>query len=335
MPGTCPRVKIAVLGLGAMGWNHVRVAQELGVLGAVADLSPDARAKAAKAYPGIPVEADPAQVWRHAEAVVVATPTTSHVDLALAAIEAGKHVLVEKPLADTWHRAARIVDAAHDAGVTLAVGHIERHNPVVAYAKRSLQSGEVGSLLTMTGRRVSAYPGRIRDVGCILDIGIHEIDIARYLAGAEATTVHALSGSSRTDGREDHAVIQLGFANGTSASIETNWLTPMRVRKNTLTCTQALLELDYMAQSARVSRSQFTDTSNPAKYAPELEYDSREITLRRQEPLRNELTDFLEAAQRRRAPLVTGKDGLQALRIAEAALESARSGRSLHLDPHP
>jgi UDP-N-acetylglucosamine 3-dehydrogenase len=325
-------MKLAVIGLGAMGWNHLRVAQDLGVLAAVSDLSAEARAKAAKAY-NVPVTATPEEAFKLADAVVIATPTTTHVDLALAAIAAGKHVLVEKPLADTRHHAVRIVDAAHEAGVTLAVGHIERHNPAVAYAKQALQSGELGSLLTMLGRRVSAYPGRIRDVGCILDIGIHEIDIARYLAGSEATTVHALAGSSRTDGREDHALIQLGFANGTSACIETNWLTPMRVRKNTLTCTNALVELDYMAQSARVSRSQFTDATDPARYQPDLEYDSREMVLKRQEPLRNELQDFLAAAERHRPPLVSGKDGLQALRIAEAALESVKSGRSLHLDP--
>lgn len=317
-----------------MGWNHVRVAHELGALAAVADLSPEARARASKAY-NVPVFADPMEAIKQADAVVVATPTLTHVDLALAAIHAGKHVLVEKPLADTRHHGVTVVDAAHEAGVTLAVGHIERHNPAVAYAKKALQSGEIGKLLTVTARRVSAYPGRIRDVGCILDIGIHEIDIARYLAGSECTVVHALTGASRTDGREDHALIQLGFANGTAASIETNWLTPMRVRKNTLTCTNALVELDYMAQSARVSRSQFTDANHPAKYAPELEYDSRDLVLKRQEPLRNELEDFLAAAQHGRAPLVGGKDGLQALRIAEAALESARSGRSLVLEPQP
>ncbi|MEA3135850.1 MAG: UDP-N-acetylglucosamine 3-dehydrogenase [Thermoplasmata archaeon] len=327
-------MKLAVIGLGAMGWNHVRVARELGALSAVADLSAEARSKAEKMY-GVPASADPAAAFRQADAVVIATPTATHVELALAAIAAGKHVLVEKPLADTRHHAVAIVDAAHDAGVTLAVGHIERHNPVVAYAKKALQSGDIGRLLTMTGRRVSSYPGRIRDVGCILDIGIHEIDIARYLAGSEATAVHALAGSSRTDGREDHAVIQLGFANGVAASIETNWLTPMRVRKCALTCTDALVELDYMAQAARISRSQFIDTSNPAKYSPDLEYDAREIALRRQEPLRNEIEDFLGAAQHRRTPLVGGKDGLQALRIAEAAMESVRSGRSIHLDPHP
>jgi UDP-N-acetylglucosamine 3-dehydrogenase len=327
-------VKLAVVGLGAMGWNHVRVAQELGVLAAVSDVAPEARAKATRMY-GTPAVADPAEAFKLAEAVVISTPTVTHVDLALAAIAAGKHVLVEKPLADTRHHAVRIVDAAHEAGVTLAVGHIERHNPAVAFAKEALQSGEVGSLLTMMGRRVSSYPGRIRDVGCILDIGIHEIDIARYLAGSEVTMVNALAGSSLTNGREDHALIQLGFANGTSACIETNWLTPMRVRKNTLTCTKALLELDYMAQSARISRAQFVDTSQPATYAPEMEYDSRELVLKRQEPLRNELVDFLAAAEHRRPPLVGGKDGLQALRIAEAAMESAKSGRSLHLDPQP
>ena len=327
-------MKLAVVGVGAMGANHVRVANELGALAAVSDLSPELRNKAAKAY-GVPAFAEPADAMKAADGVILATPTRTHVGLALDAIKAGKHLLVEKPLAETSAEGQRIVDAAERAGVTLAVGHIERHNPAVAYAKGLLGSGKVGQLLTMTARRVSSYPGRIRDIGCILDIGIHEIDVARHLTAAPCTSVSALAGSARSDGREDRALIQLGFANGMAASIETNWLTPMRVRKNMLTCTEALLELDYMAQSARISRAQFLVGTQPASYLPELEYDSQEVVLKRQEPLRNELADFLAAAKSGKPPLVGGHDGLEALRIAEAALESARSGRSVNLDPRP
>lgn len=323
-------MRCAVVGLGAMGWNHARVAHELGFLHVVADVSAATRTKAEKAY-GVPASADIDQALNAVDAVIISTPTSTHFDLANRAIAKGKHVLVEKPLAPTVRECQELLDAAHAAGVVLAAGHIERHNPAVGYVKEQLSSGVLGRMLSMTARRVSNYPGRIRDVGCILDIGIHEIDIARYFAESEVVTVHALAGSERTNSYEDHALIQLGFANGISASIETNWLTPMRVRKSSLTCTGGLVELDYVQQTVRFSQSRFEAATAPSHYLPGLEFDSHEVALKRQEPLMREWLDFVSAIRNRREPLVSGRDGMQAVRIAAAALESATSGDTVHL----
>ncbi|MGB0653437.1 MAG: Gfo/Idh/MocA family oxidoreductase [Thermoplasmatota archaeon] len=326
---------IGVVGLGSMGWNHARVLSSLGALGAVLDADARRAREAGAAYQ-VPVADDARSLLDACDAIVVATPTEHHHDVALQAIQAGKHVLVEKPIAATPIQAQALIDAAAAQGVCLAVGHIERHNPVVAYARQAIEGGRLGDLLSLNARRVSSFPGRIRDVGCIMDIGIHEIDIVRYLSGSEVTRVSAVAGCHRANGHEDHATLLLRMANDTRATIETNWLTPMRVRRNTLTLTGAIVEVDYMEQTALVSTAEYGAGFQASKGRQDLdavpmEYNDQRVVLRRQEPLRNELQDFIQAIQANRAPLVGGEDGLRALLIAEAAVASAKSGRGIDL----
>ncbi len=326
-------MNLGVVGLGSMGMNHVRVCSKLGALAAMADPSPAAREAAGRLYEA-PRHADPDAILRDPDidGVILATPTSYHRDLALRAIEAGKHVLVEKPIAGTVAEARELVEAAADTGLVFAVGHIERHNPVVKYAHQTLASGQLGELLSISARRVSSFPGRIRDVGCIMDIGIHEIDIVRYLTGSEVVQVHANAGCHRANGHEDHALVMLRCANGASAAIETNWMTPMRVRKNTITCTEGLVELDYMEQIATMSRARYSASGGPVVYQAPIEYHDQRVVLQRQEPLYNELSDFLEAIEQKRPPLVTGEDGLRALEVAQAAIQSYRQGRQIDLN---
>ncbi len=326
-------MNLGVVGLGSMGLNHVRVCSKLNALAAMADPDPTARAAAAKMYKA-PLHADPHALLRDPDidGVILATPTSYHRDLALQAIEAGKHVLVEKPIAGSVEEARELVEAARDTGLVFAVGHIERHNPVVKYAHQTLGGGQLGELLSISARRVSSFPGRIRDVGCIMDIGIHEFDIVRYLTGSEVVQVHANAGCHRANGHEDHALVMLRCANGTSAAIETNWMTPMRVRKNTITCTEGLLELDYMEQSATLSRARYNSEGGPVVYQAPIEYHDQRVVLQRQEPLYNELSDFIGAIEQKRAPLVTGEDGLRALEIAEAAIVSYLERRHINLE---
>ncbi len=325
-------MNLGVVGLGSMGLNHVRVCSKLGALAAMADPSPVAREAAARLYEA-PVHADPEAIFQDPDidGVILATPTIFHRDLALRAIDAGKHVLVEKPIAGSVAEARELVQAAEGTGLVLAVGHIERHNPVVKYAHQTLASGQLGELLSISARRVSSFPGRINDVGCIMDIGIHEIDIVRYLTGSEVTQVHANAGCHRANGHEDHALVMLRCENGASAAIETNWMTPMRVRKNTITCTEGLVELDYMDQIATLSRAKYNAEAGPVVYQAPIEYHDQRVVLQRQEPLYNELSDFMDAIERNRPPLVTGQDGLRALEVAQAAVVSYREGRLVDL----
>lgn len=326
--------RIAVVGAGVMGRNHARVASDLpGVeLAAVADADP-AAAKAVAGQHRVAARSldeilrDPA-----VDGVVVATPTSTHHEVAARALEAGKHVLVEKPIAPDVATARDLVARARKAGRTLAVGHVERHNPAVRYAHDALRAGEFGQLVTVTARRVSNLPGRIRDVGVILDLGIHDLDVIRYLVGEDPVRVAADAGTFTPGVQfEDHAAILLAFPGGVTGVVEVNWLTPMKVRRLALTASEQYVEVDYIAQALRISSSRMGDLNEGNLFQVPLELSERAINLRRQEPLKLEVADFAQAAREGRAPLVTGEDGATVLRIAEAAVEAARKRTTVSL----
>lgn len=318
-------MKVGVVGLGAMGINHARVYRDLEAdLVAVAD--PDAaRGRMCEKRFGTRWVASHTELLRDPtiEAVSIAAPTSLHHPIATEALLAGKHVLVEKPIADTIDKGEELVRLAEKSGRVLAVGHIERHNPVTRAAKDLIASGKVGDVLAISSRRVSGGGSRIQDVGVILDLAIHDIDVARYLAGSEVVAVYAAAGGSKPE-REDRAQIVLEFENGIFASLEANWRSPVKVRKLSLTCSQAYVEMDYVAQAIERSTSQVLAPDVSNLYSVPREWESHRVAIQNQEPLKNELRDFLEAARTGRPPLVTGSDGVAALRVARASLRSAR-----------
>ena len=324
-------MRVGVIGVGSMGANHARVYSEIADLVGVAD--PDTKAGGAASnrfttsyFPGYK-----ALLKEDLEAVSVCVPTSHHLRVALDVIKAGKHLLVEKPLAPTVKEARDIVAAAKDADVTLAVGHVERHNPVVSVIKRGLDAGQYGDLITIAGRRVSSFPPRIRDVGVVMDLGVHDIDILRYLVGSPVETVYTLSGRRMHERFEDHANLLLRFANGVHGFIEVNWLTPMKVRRLSLTCLKNFVEVDYTDQSVTVSSSTVGPLDASNLYQIPLEHHAQRIQVRKEEPLKRELEDFLGAIQQKRAPLVTGEDAVETLRVAEAAIASHAEHRIVEI----
>jgi UDP-N-acetylglucosamine 3-dehydrogenase len=171
--------RTAVIGAGVMGQNHARVLSEISQLAGICDTSEAAGKPIAKKF-GVPYFKSCQDLIRAGvDAVVIATPTVTHKDIAIQLIEAGKHVLVEKPLSNKVSDARDIVGLAEQRGVVLAVGHIERHNPAVKYAKASAQRGQFGKVISVLAKRVSSYPGRVSDVGVVIDLAIHDIDIIR------------------------------------------------------------------------------------------------------------------------------------------------------------
>jgi len=324
-------VKVGVIGAGSMGQNHARVLSDLGDLAGVAD--PDAKAGGAVGN-RFTVSYFPdykALLKEKIDAVTICVPTNLHFKVAMDAIAAGKHILVEKPMCESVRDAERLVKAARAARIVLAVGHIERHNPVVESARRHLAAGTWGDLITAGARRVSNFPDRIRDVGVIMDLAIHDIDVLRYLIGKPVSTVFALGGRQRHEAFEDHATILLGFANGVHGYVEANWLTPMKVRKLSLTCLRNFVELDYTAQSMTISSSSLGPLDPANLYQLPLDFDVRHVNLRKEEPLKRELQDFLRAVKEDGEPLVNGEDAIETLKVVEAAVESQRSGKIVHL----
>ena len=188
-------------------------------------------------------------------------------------------------------------------------------------------------MVTISTRRVSNFPGRIRDVGVILDLGIHDIDNATFLMGSKPISVYAVGGSLNDIEYEDHATIMIEFENGNNAIVEVNWITPMKVRTVSLTCEGSFVELDYMSQEISASSSVFVDPENPNQFPANLEIRRDAVPVESAEPLRLEIEDFVECigSNDERKPLVDGEQGVLALRVALAALESIKSGEVISI----
>lgn len=324
-------MRVGVVGVGAMGQNHARVYSEIADLVGVADPNVKAGGPVSNRF-NVSYFTDHKDLLKEElDAVSVCVPTELHAKVALDVIKAEVPLIVEKPLATNVKEASRVVDAAKESGVTLAVGHIERHNPAVGAVHRHLKEGSYGDLVTATARRVSSFPGRVRDIGVVMDLGVHDIDVLRYLVGAPVESVFALGGRKVHETFEDHANVLLRFENGVHGFVEVNWLTPMKVRRLALTCLKNFVELDYTEQSITVSSSTLGPLDPFNLYQIPLEHHTQRIHVRKEEPLKRELEDFLDAIRRKRPPLVPGEDALETLRVALAATESHRTGKLVQL----
>jgi len=267
---------------------------------------------------GVRTTSDYSKLLDEVDSVIIATPSSTHYEMAAKAISSSKNILIEKPVCSSLDEAYKIRQLASERKNVCAVGHVERHNPAVQLSKNILDSGSYGRMVTLTTKRVSPASDRIKDVGVIMDLAIHDIDVARYLTASEVDAVFAFAGSATERMMhlklEDYAGIFLQFQNGVYASIESNWLSPVRIRKLSASCERGLVEVDYLNQTVQ----QYT----------ELDRDKQEFAVRvaslRPEPLVNELRDFIKATRTGEKPLATVDDGVRALEVVEAIYESAR-----------
>jgi len=312
------KLKMAVVGVGFWGRNHVRVLSELPdvELVAVCDIDQQRTAVVAEKY-GLKAYNDSSKMYQkeNVDAVTLCVWSTRLSEEALKALKAGKHVLVEKPMAKSSTEAKKIVDLAEAEKLILTVGFIERFNPAVKRLKEAITEGKIGSPVSATIRRVTKWPERIGDVGVVKDTAIHDIDMARFIFNEDPLSVYAKAGNLKHSKFEDYAQIMLSFSDGKSAFLEANWLTPYKIRKLTVTGSEAIISLDYITQEMTIETLGQTLTPR---------YDV-------EEPLKLELQHFVECVKNGRTPLVSGTDGLKALKIAEAALKSADVGRLIKL----
>ena len=312
------KLGIAVIGTGFWGRNHARNLKELHETRLIAVCDKDeARAKAIAELFGVEAYTDSRKMLKREdiEAVTVCTWSTNLAAEATNALKAGKHVLVEKPMANSVQEAGKIVELARKNQRYLMVGFLMRFIPGVQRIKEAVEKGEIGTLVYATARRVSEWPERIGDVGVVKDLAIHDIDITRYLFGDDPEEVYAKAGSLRAKQYEDHAQIMLTFRGGKTAFIEANWLTPYKIRKLTVTGSKAIMSLDYITQEITIETSGQT-------LAPRYEV---------KEPLKLELQHFAKSILNDKEPIITGVDGLKAVQVAEAALKSAQIGTAIKL----
>ena len=312
-------VNVGVIGVGAMGENHVRVYHKMeeANLIAVSDVSERALKKIEKKY-GAKGYTDYCELLENPdiEVVSVCVPTTFHHAVVMEAIRHKKHILVEKPIAFTLTEAEEMITAAKEAGIILATGHVERFNPAVQKAKELIDDGVIGDIVSAFAKRVGPLPPRIKDVGVSIDLAIHDLDIMNYLFEEEITQVYGTMNSSFDDSEfEDHAEIMVSFDNESTGIIEVNWLTPYKRRELELTGTAGIISVDYIQQSIEVY----------GKFAQDIE-------IKHEEPLKGELNSFLHSVVEGEEPVITGEDGLKALKMVIAANKSSKEHRPISLN---
>lgn len=309
---------MGVIGVGAMGYNHARVYYRLeeANLVAVSDVSERTLNKVCEKYDAKGYSdyedllKDP-----EIEVVSVCVPTTHHHDVVMKAIEYGKHVLVEKPIAFSLEEAEEMIAAAKEKGVILGTGHVERFNPAVQKAKELIENDVIGDVVSASAKRVGPFPPRIKDVGVCIDLAIHDLDVMYYLFNEDVEQVYGTMSSilDKTD-FEDHAEIMVSFTNATGI-LEVNWLTPYKRREIEITGTDGIISVDYIEQSIEVF----------GKFA-------QDINIKHEEPLKEELKSFLEAVDEGKDPVITGEDGLNALKMVIAASKSSRAHKPISFD---
>ena len=310
-------IKIGVVGAGRMGQRHCRIYANLRhtQLVGICDTNRKVGEAAAQQYE-VPAFDDLDDLMQHVDAVSLATPTPLHYEQAMRCLDRGVHMLIEKPITETLEQAENLAKAAEASGLIVQVGHIERFNPAYVELKHVLEGM---SVLAVNLRRLSAYEGSNTDVDVVLDLMIHDLDLALDLIGHEPASVDAY-GLSVYGGVLDHVVAQLGFVSGPLLTVTASRVTEQKVRSIEVTALEAYLECDLLNKSISVHRRTVGEYLNHNKQGVKYRQESivERIHVPAYEPLFLELQHFVDCLVERRSPAVRARDGLQALRLAEA-----------------
>jgi predicted dehydrogenase len=302
-------LRIAVIGVGHLGKHHARILSSLpGVtLAAVVDTN-RARAEEIAAANGTRAVFDAGELLGHVDAVTIAVPTELHCGIALPFLKAGVPVLVEKPMARTLEEADRLIEAAADAGVVLAVGHTERFNPALAAARPLITDPRFIEV-----HRLGTFPERSLDIDVVFDLMIHDLDVVLSVVDSDVESLEAV-GVPVITSRVDIANARLRFANGCIVNLTASRISRDRVRKIRFFQPSAYVSIDYGTQKVEVYRLVKGSGPTPSIEGGEIEVPS-------EEPLKRELADFVDAIVSRRAPRVAGEAGRRALSLAQEIVD--------------
>lgn len=293
------RLRVGVIGCGVMGAFHLkqyRSISEVEVVG-VSDID------ASRAQKDVPFFKDYHDIFDLADAVSITTPTSTHFEIGMAALAAECHVLIEKPISMTTDQAEMLISKAKEKRLVLAVGHIERFNPAYMAIIKALGKKKP-DIIDL--KRLSPFPERITDVSVVIDMMVHDIDLARHIAGSEVKFLNATGKTVRSQ-KLDQVLAVIVFENGVVANIEASRVHDSKVRKITLAYGKAVYEADLLAKTAKMTELG----------------DSRALNVTSIDQLNHELKDFILAIKNNKRPSVTGEDGKAALMIATKIEEAA------------
>lgn len=331
-------LRAAVIGAGSMGRNHARVYAEMDDAELIAVSDPDqsslnkiAQRHRVRTYTDYRVMLEREQL----DLVSIVVPTELHFAVARDVLLAGIPTLIEKPIAATVEEGTALVQLARDLGVMLTVGHIERFNPAVVALKGQLEHGALGKVYQIHIRRIGPFPARIKDVGVVIDLATHDLDIMHFLTESTVNRLHAELGQRLHTAHEDLLSAVLRFENDIIGVLDINWLTPTKVRELSVIGERGMLVANYLTQDLVLYEN---DSAPQGDNWPELavlgvtEGRVIQFKINKREPLREELDAFVQAVRSKGQSPVRGEDGLRALAVAQKLVESGTYGKTLLLD---
>jgi UDP-N-acetylglucosamine 3-dehydrogenase len=311
------RLNCAVIGVGNIGKHHVRNYSKIkgARLVAVSDVNSEAGRKVAKTYKcNFYGDYKEMLETKAVDIVSIATPAGSHCRIALDCLAAGKNILIEKPVTLTVGEAEKLLKESKKSRVKVMVGHLERFNPAVKKLKAMIVKGDLGEIKSLNFERVGPLPSRDKNVNVVVDMGIHDLDLANFILNAVPQKITAFGGMAKRKNQEDFADILLNYGK-TNVHLQTNWITPLKIRRLAVIGTEGYLELDFIKQSLVLYKEKT---------------GKRPIPIVKKEPLREELESFLKDVKLGRTPLVTLEEALVALKTAVKINAQIKSQNSSH-----
>lgn len=329
-------LRAGLIGLGMMGRHHARVLAALDDVDLVAAVDPAGDPHSAASHCDVVNSVDEA-LARGLDYCIVAVPTAFHEEVGLKLAENNVHVLIEKPLAPDVGSATRLVDAFEASGLVGAVGHIERYNPSLQEARRRLSAGELGEVFQVATRRQGPFPRRISDVGVVKDLATHDIDLTAWVT--QQPFVRVAAGTAHRSGRQHEDLVSFvgRLADGVVTNHLVNWLSPMKERVTVITGERGAFIADTLSADLTfyANGSVVSEWDELARFRGVSEGDMVRYAISKPEPLRLEHEAFRDAVLGKGNDVVTMHEGVQTVRVAEAVLESARTGTAVDLAPVP
>jgi len=334
-------INVAVVGFGYWGPNLVRNFADLPAanLSAVCDLNKDRLELVQRRYPGVKTVTDPGELARDPaiDAVVIATPVSSHFELALQALKSGKHVLVEKPLTANGDQARRLIEEAEQRRLTLMVDHTFTYTGAVRKIHEIVNSGELGDVYYYDSVRVNLGLFQ-HDVSVLWDLAVHDLSIMDFLLDARPTAVSATGISHVADQPENVAYLTLFFDTSLIAHVHVNWLAPVKVRKTLIGGSQKMVVYDDLEPSEKIKiydKGITVNDSDEGRHQQLIGYRTGDMTAPKLdivEALRDEAAHFVDCIENKKKPITDGHAGLQVVSVLDAASRSIEQrGRPVDL----
>ncbi|MEL6440975.1 MAG: Gfo/Idh/MocA family oxidoreductase [Cyanobacteria bacterium J06621_8] len=321
-------LKMGVIGVGNMGQHHVRVLsllKDIELIG-VSDANLARGIEIASQYRTHFYE-NYVDMLPSVDAVCIAVPTKLHHEVGVRCLQAGVHVLIEKPIAASIAEAESLVNLAAETGCILQVGHIERFNPAFRELSKVIQAENI---LALEARRLSPYSNRANDVSVVLDLMIHDIDLLLELSASPIVKLTASGSASSGSGNLDYVTANLGFANGVIATLTASKITHRKIRCLAAHCKNSLIETDFLANEILIHRHQQTSSQGKAPHFYKRDGITEKVYTSNVEPIYAEIEHFVNCIRGGIRPSVGGEQALMALRLASLIEQMALDGRVWH-----